>query len=56
VLSRTRPRYRVDLAPGKGFEPALRGCDVVVDASNNGGRKAAAVLVGGTRGCGRSRA
>jgi uncharacterized protein YbjT (DUF2867 family) len=49
VLSRSAPEYRVDLATGEGLEPALRGCDVVVDASNNAGRKAAAVLVGGTR-------
>ncbi len=39
----------MDLATGEGLEPALRGCDVVVDASNNAGRKAAAVLVDGTR-------
>lgn len=33
----------MDLATGEGLEPALGGCDVVVDASNNAGRKAAAV-------------
>ena len=49
MLSRSAPEYRVDLATGEGLEPALRGCDVVVDASNNAGRKAAAVLVDGTR-------
>jgi len=49
VLSRSAPEYRVDLASGEGLEPVLRGCDVVVDASNNAGRKAAAVLVDGTR-------
>jgi uncharacterized protein YbjT (DUF2867 family) len=49
VLSRSAPEYRVDLVTGAGLEPALRGCDVVVDASNNAGRKAAAVLVEGTR-------
>jgi uncharacterized protein YbjT (DUF2867 family) len=48
VLSRTSPEYRVDLLTGVGLEPALSGCDVVVDASN-ALRKAAAVLVGGTR-------
>jgi uncharacterized protein YbjT (DUF2867 family) len=48
VLSRTSPEYRVDLLTGAGLEPALSGCDVVVDASN-ASRKAAAVLVGGTR-------
>ncbi len=49
VLSRSAPEYRVDLVTGAGLEPALRGCDVVVDASNNAGRKAAAVLVEGAR-------
>jgi uncharacterized protein YbjT (DUF2867 family) len=48
VLSRSSPEYRVDLVTGAGLEPALRGCDVVVDASNNASRNAAAVLVGGT--------
>jgi NAD(P)-dependent dehydrogenase (short-subunit alcohol dehydrogenase family) len=49
VLSRSAPEYRVDLLTGAGLETALEGCDVVVDASNNAGRKAAAVLVEGTR-------
>lgn len=49
VLSRSAPEYRVDLATGEGLEPALGGCDVVVDASNSAGRKAAALLVDGTR-------
>ncbi|MDX6337825.1 MAG: hypothetical protein QOG05_5165 [Streptosporangiaceae bacterium] len=49
VLSRSSPEYRVDLVTGAGLEPALRGCDVVVDASNNTSRNASAVLVGGTR-------
>ena len=40
MLSRSAPEYRVDLATGEGLEPALHGCDVVVDASNNAGRKA----------------
>jgi uncharacterized protein YbjT (DUF2867 family) len=43
VLSRSAPEYRVDLLTGAGLETALEGCDVVVDASNNAGRKAAAV-------------
>ena len=49
VLSRGAPEYRVDLATGSGLERALAGCDVVVDASNNSSRRAADVLVAGTR-------
>jgi uncharacterized protein YbjT (DUF2867 family) len=49
VLSRSTPQYRVDLTTGEGFEPALAGCDVVVDASNNSSRHAAQILVDGTR-------
>ena len=49
VLSRSAPEYRVDLRTGAGLGPALEGCDVVVDASNNASRKAAQVLAGGTR-------
>ena len=49
VLSRSAPNYPVDLITGAGLGPALEGCDAVVDASNNAGRQAAAVLVGGTR-------
>jgi uncharacterized protein YbjT (DUF2867 family) len=49
VLSRSAPEYRVDLLTGAGLGPALEGCDAVVDASNNASRRAAAVLVGGTR-------
>jgi uncharacterized protein YbjT (DUF2867 family) len=49
VLSRSAPDYPVDLLTGAGLGPALEGCDAVVDASNNAGRQAAAVLVGGTR-------
>ena len=37
VLSRSAPEYRVDLVTGAGLGPALEGCDVVVDASNNAG-------------------
>lgn len=49
VLSRTAPEYPADLVTGAGLAPALSGCDVVIDASNNASRKAAEVLVGGTR-------
>ena len=49
VLSRGAPEYRVDLATGSGLAPALAGCDVVVDASNNSSRHAAQVLVAGTQ-------
>ena len=49
VLSRSAPEYRVDLVTGAGLGTALEGCDVLVDASNNAGRKAATVLVDGTR-------
>ena len=49
VLSRSAPQYRVDLRTGAGLGAALEGCDVVVDVSNNGSRKAAQVLAGGTR-------
>ena len=49
VLSRSAPQYRVDLRTGAGLGSALEGCDIVVDASNNASRKAAQVLVGGTR-------
>jgi uncharacterized protein YbjT (DUF2867 family) len=49
VLSRSAPEYRVDLATGNGLADALAGCDVVVDASNNSSRRAADVLVAGTR-------
>jgi uncharacterized protein YbjT (DUF2867 family) len=49
VLSRSAPKYPVDLLTGAGLGPALESCDAVVDASNNAGRKAAAVLVEGTR-------
>ena len=49
VLSRGAPRYRVDLTTGEGLEPALAGCDVVVDASNNSSKHAARLLVDGSR-------
>jgi hypothetical protein len=39
----------VDLTTGDGLEGALSGCDVVVDASNNSSRRAAEILVGGSR-------
>jgi uncharacterized protein YbjT (DUF2867 family) len=41
--------HRVDLATGAGLENALGGCEVVVDASNDSSKNAAATLVGGTR-------
>jgi len=49
VLSRGAPEYRVDLTTGAGLDEALVGCEVVVDASNNSSRTAAATLVDGTR-------
>jgi uncharacterized protein YbjT (DUF2867 family) len=49
VLSRGAPEYRVDLTTGAGLDKALDGCEVVIDASNNSSRSAAATLVDGTR-------
>jgi uncharacterized protein YbjT (DUF2867 family) len=49
VLSRSAPDYRVDLTTGAGLDAALEGCEVVVDASNNSSRTAAATLVEGNR-------
>lgn len=49
VLSRHAPGYQVDLATGAGLAEALAGCQVVVDASNDASKTAAATLVGGTR-------
>ena len=50
VLSRHAPEHRVDLTTGEGLIPALKGCDAVVDASNNSSlRGAAATLVDGSR-------
>ena len=49
VLSRNAPEYRVNLATGEGLETALAGCEVVIDASNNQSRNAAAILVDGSR-------
>jgi uncharacterized protein YbjT (DUF2867 family) len=56
VLSRRPPGYGlahgehrpVDLATGEGLDAALAGADAVVDAANDMGRRAAAVLVAGT--------
>ena len=48
VLSRGGP-YRVDITSGAGLDDALAGCEVVVDASNDSSKNAAATLVGGTR-------
>jgi len=49
ALSRNAPEYRVDLTTGAGLDAALDGCQVVVDASNNSSRTAAATMVEGTR-------
>jgi uncharacterized protein YbjT (DUF2867 family) len=49
VLSRHAPEYKIDLSTGDGLGPALDGCDVVVDASNDASRRAAATLVDGSR-------
>jgi uncharacterized protein YbjT (DUF2867 family) len=49
ALSRNAPDYRVDLTTGAGLDAALDGCQVVVDASNNSSRTAAATMVEGTR-------
>lgn len=49
ILSRKAPKHRVDLTTGEGLEAALKGCDAVVDASNNSTPKAADVLVRGCR-------
>lgn len=49
VLSRSGPTGRVDLTTGAGLDAALDGCEVVVDASNNSSRTAAATLVEGNR-------
>jgi uncharacterized protein YbjT (DUF2867 family) len=49
ALSRNAPEFPVDLTTGAGLGKALAGCDVVVDASNNASRTAAATLVDGTR-------
>jgi nucleoside-diphosphate-sugar epimerase len=49
ILGRTVPEHRVDLATGEGLDTALKGCDAVVDASNNSSKRAAEVLVEGSR-------
>ena len=49
ILSRNAPEYRVNLATGEGLEAALAGCEVVIDASNNQSKKAATILVEGSR-------
>jgi uncharacterized protein YbjT (DUF2867 family) len=49
ALSRHAPECQVDLTTGAGLDAALSGCEVVVDASNNSSRTAAATLVEGTR-------
>ena len=49
ILSRNAPEYRVNLATGEGLDTAVAGCEVVIDASNNSSRDAAATLVDGSR-------
>ena len=49
VLTRSAPEHTIDRTAGDGLGPALKGCDVVVDASNNSSRRAAATLVAGSR-------
>jgi uncharacterized protein YbjT (DUF2867 family) len=50
ALSRSAPEWPVDVRTGAGLEPALAGCEVVVDAANGPpSAKAADVLVEGTR-------
>jgi RNA polymerase sigma-70 factor (ECF subfamily) len=49
VLSRSVPEYRVDLRTGAGLGKGLRGCQAVVDASNDSSRNATEVMVEGTR-------
>ncbi len=51
ALSRSAPRYAVDLTTGDGLAEALDGCDVLVDASNGGPARepAEAVLIDGGR-------
>lgn len=55
ILSRQAPahgaaqHHRVDLVTGAGLVAALDGADVLVNAANDAGRGAAAVLIEGTR-------
>lgn len=49
VLGRSAPEHRVDLTTGQGLDAALKGCDVVIDASNNSSKRAREVLVDGAR-------
>ena len=49
ILGRSAPGNRVDLTTGEGLDAALKGCDAVVDASNNSSRQAGEVLVNGSR-------
>ncbi len=48
ALSRHSSEYQVDLKTGEGLAEALRGCDVVVDASNDASKSASQTLVSGT--------
>jgi uncharacterized protein YbjT (DUF2867 family) len=49
ILGRSAPEHRVDLTSGDGLDAALKGCDVVIDASNNSSKRAREVLVDGSR-------
>jgi uncharacterized protein YbjT (DUF2867 family) len=49
VLSRHAPEHPVDLTTGAGLEAALRGCRVLIDASNGSSRHPQPVLVDGAR-------
>lgn len=49
ILGRSAPEHRVDLTTGQGLDAALKGCDAVVDASNNSSKRAGEVLVEGSR-------
>lgn len=48
LLSRNVPEYRIDLITGEGLTSALKGCDVVVDASN-AQKQAEEIWVNGSR-------
>jgi uncharacterized protein YbjT (DUF2867 family) len=49
MASRHSPEHPVDLTTGAGLEPALAGCELVVDASNGSPVRPEPVLVDGAR-------
>jgi uncharacterized protein YbjT (DUF2867 family) len=49
ALSRRSLEYPVDLTTGEGLAHALKGCDVIVDASNDLSRRAEKTFVQGSR-------